>query len=158
MIHLYETTKEKIASIPYEQEALYFCSDTGDIYFDSIINGERILANSSVTVIQNEASKPLAPVPGMLYAILNSARIWIYTIAGWVCLSGVTIVKPNVAVTSGEATISDPRIVSTDTAVFTPDPVYADLVSSINATCTNGSCSITLTSNYNITGTLVING
>ena len=157
MIHLYETTKEKLASIPYEQEALYFCSDTGDIYFDSILNESRILANSSVTILQNESSKPLAPVPGMLYAVINSKRIWIYTAAGWTCLSGVTIVKPAITVTGGNATISDSRIASTDSAVFTPDPVFADLATSITATCANGSCTINLTSNYNITGTLVIN-
>lgn len=155
MFIFYDITKNDLGKKAFEQEALYFCTDTGEIFLDSIVEQRRITMNSSVTLV---TELPLAPIPNKLYCMVNTGLLYVYYNSNWVSLgSRPHIHFDNIIVENGTLTISDSRILASDTGKFTPDLSVADLASNIRVVCSAGSVKITLASSYPIPGNLVIN-
>ena len=143
-----------------EDEAVYFCSDTGNIYFDSITNGCRTKMSNTIIILTTETERNniLAPIPNKLYCILQTGCLYIYSGGKWIQFGGLEKFQfSNVVVENGSLTITDNRISSLCTAVFIPDLSVADLVSNISVQCSAGSLKVTLTANYPIPGTVYVN-
>lgn len=147
-------------SKPIEDEAVYFCSDTGNIYFDSLTNGGRTKMSNTIIILTTETQRNniLAPIPNKLYCVLQSGCLYIYNNGNWIQFGGLEKFQfSNVVVENGSLTITDSRISTLCTATFVPDLSVADLVSDISVTCSAGSLKVTLTANYPIPGTVYVN-
>ena len=159
MIKYYDITENALKSKPFESEAIYYCTDTGNVYVDSPLEGTRKKMSSDVIMIGTESDRSmiLAPIPYKIYCVLSSGAMYIYYNSKWNRLGVAQFEICNVLVENGTLTISDPRIISADEAEFIPDLSVIDLASNISATCSNGSVKVTMTSNYPIPGTIKIN-
>ena len=84
--------------------------------------------------------------------------MYIYTNSTWIALGGGgQIIKKNLTVPStGSLVVTDAEIKATSTGVFTPDLSVDDLASDISVVCEAGKATISLTSDYDIIGDLVI--
>ena len=160
MIKYYDLTENDVSAKPYEAEAVYYCADSKNIYFDSTTQGMRIKMSSDTIIIPTEAERKsmLAPISDKIYIVLNSACLYIYSGGKWIPLNQTQFEIPNVNINAGTATVTDSRIHSGNTGVFIPDLSVADLVTSSKVTCAEGSASITVTpTTYNFPGRVLIN-
>lgn len=160
MIKYYDITEAEMEAKTIEDEAIYFCSDTGNIYFDSVTNGGRTKMSNTIIILATEAARTnlLAPIPNKLYCILQSGCLYIYSGGKWVQFGGLEKFQfNNVTVENGSLTITDSRISTLCTATFVPDLSVADLVSDISVVCSTGSLKVTLTADYPIPGTVYVN-
>lgn len=154
MIKFYDITEQLLSSKDFEAESIYYCNDTGNIYLDSINENKRVLISNDVVVV---SEFPLAPIPNKLYINLNTVGIYIYSTNGWVSLTKNELYFYNILVSQGTSyVVNNSEISNSDIGEFIPDSSVADLVTSSNVTCTNGKATITVQSNYDIFGTLVI--
>ena len=162
MIKHYDLTESDVSAKPYEAEALYYCTDSKNIYFDSPTEGERIKMSSDTIIIGTEAEreKILAPIADKIYVVLDSGTLYIYSSTnGWINLGGNTFEISDVLVSGGTKTITDSRVRSTSSAEFVPDLSVADLVTSCSVACSNGSLTINISpSTYKIIGRLIVRG
>lgn len=159
MINFYDVTESALKTKSFEAENLYFCRDTGKIFLDSIEEGARIQMASELIVLGTESARTsiLAPVPEKLYVVIESGSIYIYS-GSWVKLGHKEQFHfANVLVQDGTLTIEDSRITATDTATFIPDLSVIDLASDISVSCAAGSLTVTLTSDYDIPGEVIVN-
>ena len=159
MFKFYDTPESALANQPFAAESIYFCRDTGNLYFDSIIENARVQIRD-IIVLGTESSRTsmLAPIPNKLYCVIESGSMYIYYNGEWKKLGvGQQLHFNNICVENGSHTITDSRISASDTAQFTPDLSVEDLVSDINVVCSEGKAVITCTSDYKIYGNLIIN-
>lgn len=156
MINFYDITKSELDSKAFEAGAMYYCTDTKGIYVDSVNSGERESMAQNAIIINKESEKPLAPIPGKLYCVIESGLVYTYVNGDWKCLSPRKLYFEDIVVSGGSATVTNASILASDTAVFLVDPSLKDLVSAVSVSCKSGSCTITLNSNYDIYGTLII--
>ena len=163
MIRFYDVTQSALNSTngkTFRSEALYLCSDTGKIFLDSKLSNTRVEIGCDIKIIAKETDREnlLAPIPEKIYCVLESGRMYIYTSSTWLAIGGGgQIIKRGLTVTKGKSiTVSDAGIKATNTGVFTPDLSVEDLASDISVVCANGSATISLTSDYDIIGDLVI--
>lgn len=63
----------------------------------------------------------------------------------------------NVTIVNGSLIITDSRITKLDQAVFVPDLGMADLTDTISTVCEDGRIVVTSTSEYDITGEIIVN-
>ena len=160
MIKYYDITESQMESKAIEDEAVYFCSDTGNIYFDSITNGGRTKMSNTIIILTTETERNnlLAPIPNKLYCVLQTGCLYIYNNGSWIQFGGLEKFQfNNVVVEDGTLTITDSRISTLCTATFVPDLSVADLASDITVTCAAGSLTVKLTSDYPIPGTVYVN-
>ena len=163
MIKFYDVTQSALESTngkTFRSESLYFCSDTGKIFLDSKLTGARVEIGCDLKILAKETDRTnlLAPIPEKIYCILESGRMYIYTNSTWIALGGGgQIIKKNLTVPStGTLVVTDAGIKATDKGTFTPDLSVDDLASDISVVCEAGKATITLTSDYDIIGDLVI--
>lgn len=160
MIQFYDVTESALSKAGFSEERLYFCTDTGNIYLDSMLDGRRVAIARDIIILgtENERTSMLSPVPDRLYCVIGSGSIYIHHGGVWVKLgSREQIHLNNLVVTGGNITVSDNRILAGDTAIFVPDASVADLVSSSSATCSDGSVTVSVESDYEIFGEVIIN-
>ena len=161
MIKYYDTTESALSSKAFEAEALYYCTDSGRIYVDSLRSQERVEAGNSIIILSTESSRSslLAPIPNRLYCVLETGMLYIYSDSVWKSLgSRPQIHIKNVTVSNGTLTREDARILASDTAVFIPDLSVEDLVTSCSASCQAGKVVVTLSpTTYDIMGEIIIN-
>lgn len=158
MITYYDITEEELKNKPFESEAFYCCTDSQNIYLDSPNEKVRKRMSSDVIILANETARTsiLAPIPNKLYCVIATGTMWMYT-TSWNKIGGAeTITFGNINVESGTLTVNDDRIKSTSVGYFYPDPAVVDLASDIAVSCADGSVTVTLTSDYDIFGTLVV--
>lgn len=159
MITFYDVAESALASKAFEAEALYFCSDTLNLYFDSPVEGSRIRMSTDIIILADENARNniLAPFPFKIYCVLSTGSLYIYNDGKWNRLGTSQFDIHNVVVENGSLTVTDDRITEADTAQFYPDLSVIDLASNISTTCTKGSVTVNLTSSYPIPGIIKIN-
>ena len=157
MINFYDIPRSELDSKPFEEEALYCCNDTGEIFLDSKASRVRIQISSGI--IMCASSLPLAPIPNKLYIVVKTGTIHAYIDDSWVNLSDRPQIHFKNIVVGKNSTliIEDDRILETDTAIFVPDLSVADLATQFGVSCTNGSISITSACYYDLPGTVIVN-
>ncbi len=157
MIKLFDVTKEQLDSYAFDSEGFYFCSDRGEIFLDSPRTGKRESFGSSITIVATEEEKNANPINGKLYHVLSTNVLYAYSDGEWIIVSCDTMTFYDILVSDGSYTVNDDRIHSAFKAVFIPDNSVKDLASNISVVCEEGKCIITLTAEYPIIGTLIIN-
>lgn len=161
MIKHYDLTESDVSAKPYESEALYYCTDSKNIYFDSPTEGRRIKMSSDTIILSTETERKnmLAPISDKIYIVLNSACMYIYSGGKWVALNQTEFEISDVQINNGNATVTDNRILAGHTARFIPDLSIADLVTSNSVTCVAGKATITLEPTaYKFFGRLLVSG
>lgn len=160
MIKHYDLTENDVSAKPYEAEALYYCTDSKNIYFDSPTEGKRIEMSSDTIILatENERRLMLAPIADIIYIVLSSACMYIYSGGMWISLNQTEFEVPNVQVIGGRTTtIHDSRILYEYNAIFIPDPSIADLVTKCEVTCYDGSAFVAVYPyGYNFFGRLLV--
>ena len=156
MLKLFDLSKEQLNSKEFDSEGFYFCSDSGEIFLDSPRTGKRESFGISAIIIPTEDQKPTNPKNGSLYYVLSTKYLYLYS-DRWIVVSCETITFYNIVVSGGKYILEDERIHSLFEAIFIPDDSISDLASNISVVCEEGKCTITLTSDYDIFGTLIIN-
>lgn len=159
MVKYYDLTEADVSSKPYESEAVYYCTDSRNIYFDSPTKNNRIKMSSDTIILSTEAVRKslLAPIADKIYIVLNSACMYIYSGGKWLALNQTEFEIPNVKITAGKATVTDSRILAGHTAKFIPDTSIADLVTSSSVVCSAGKATVTVSPNtYNFIGRLLV--
>ena len=159
MIKHYDLTESDVLAKPYEAEALYYCTDSKNIYFDSPTEGERIKMSSDTIILSTEYERKnmLAPIADKIYIVLNSASMYIYSSGKWIALNQTEFEVPNVQISAGSAIVTDTRILAGHTAKFIPDPSIADLITSNSVTCTAGRATVTVNpTTYNFFGRVLV--
>lgn len=163
MIKYYDITEDELETKEFEAGALYYCTDSCNIYVDSANDNTRHKMSNTLIVLGTETDRTdlLAPIPNKLYCVLSTGIIYLYTTSGWIVIKGVTvnIQIGNIVVESGESslTVENSSITSTCVGTFIPDSSVADLVTSSQVVCGDGSAVITVVSDYDISGTVYIN-
>ena len=155
IITYYDLTESQVKAKAYSAGSLYCCSDTGNIFLDSVLEEVRVQLATDVIIC---TSLPLAPAANKLYCNVEVGTISTYVDGEWVTLGA----RPqmhfgNVVISGGTLTISDSRILSTDTAVFVPDLSVADIAGTISVRVANGSVTVTSNSEYDIPGEIIVN-
>lgn len=155
IITYYDLTESQVKAKAYSAGSLYCCSDTGNIFLDSVLEEVRVQLATDVIIC---TSLPLAPAANKLYCNVAVGTISTYVDGEWVTLGA----RPqmhfgNVVISGGTLTVSDSRILSTDTAVFVPDLSVADIAGTISVRVANGSITVTSNSEYDIPGEVIIN-
>lgn len=99
-----ETTKANIGKIKVTAGQMISCSDTGELYFDTIKNGRQSIAD--LIIVENDAARTslTKPLSNKLYLVKNTNYIWRYDGATWVQL---TFSKPNIISYTYTANISE---------------------------------------------------
>lgn len=159
MIKHYDLTESDVNAKPYEAEALYYCTDSKNIYFDSPTEGIRIKMSSDTIILPTEAQRKnmLAPIADKIYIVLDSACMYIYSGGKWIALNQTEFEIPNVKINGGVAVINDSRILAGHAARFIPDISIADLVISSNVECDIGIATITVEpATYTFFGRLLV--
>lgn len=159
MIKFYNLTEDAVKAKAFEDEALYYCSDTLNVYLDSPIEGKRVRMSTDTIILADESARNniLAPLPFKIYCVLSTGSLYIYTDGKWNRLGASQFDIHNAVVEGGTLTVTDDRITEVDNAQFFPDLSVVDLASNISATCSRGSVTVTLTSKYPIPGIIKIN-
>lgn len=159
MIKFYNITESELNTKSFESEALYYCSDTLNVFIDSPLENTRVRMSTDTVILSDENARNniLAPLPYKIYCVLSTGSLYIYTDGQWNRLGASQFDIHNVVVEDGSLTINDDRITDVDSAHFYPDLSVVDLATSIKAVCTKGSVTVTLSSNYPIPGIIKIN-
>lgn len=99
-----ETTKANIGKIKVTAGQMISCSDTGELYFDTIKNGRQSIADL-IIVENDQARTSLAkPLSNKLYLVKSTNYIWRYDGKAWTQL---TFSKPKIEIYHHKATISE---------------------------------------------------
>ena len=113
LIKYYDVNESSLANRAVTGGCLYFCTDTGNIYFDSVINNARVKMASDLKLCSNYSSLPLAPIPNTLYCTLKEKCLYLYIDGSWVSITGrPQIVIDNLNVENGTLVVSDNRIIA----------------------------------------------
>lgn len=164
MITFFNITESMLDTIPFTEDSLYYCSDSGNVYLDSPLEGARKKMSIDTIIVDTEASRAaiIAPLPNKIYCVLETGCMYIYTGAKWNRLGTGQFTISNVSVTLPDSKmISDSRITNVDKGEFIPDFSVADLVTSSSVTCNSGYAIISIESDADdgtiIYGSLRIN-
>lgn len=160
MIEFYDVLRKELdEKYPFKAGSLYCCTDTNEIFLDSVYSQTRVqVADCGIRVC---ATLPLAPNSQCLYVVIGTGSIHMYIDGAWMELgSRPQIHIKNILVEANSTlTISDSRVIESDTVTFIPDLSIADLYDedSFNITCADGSITIESSSDYDIPGTIIVN-
>ena len=152
MIKTYEVdTESKLASKSLETESIYYCMDTGNIYWDSVSQKRRInLGNGVVIANSYSALSTLAnPVVGKFYFCTTEELLYMYTGNKKfipVSTSSVVAVFNNVGSNNNQPytvkTSISPTHYGTASGEFIPYYNMADLVESATITVTDTAVTV----------------
>ncbi len=161
MVKYYDIAESDLSSKPFEAEALYYCTDSGNIYFDSPLESERKQMSTDTVILKTDDDRTglLAPIPNKIYVVLETGALFMYNGGNWIKLteSRPQFELSNILVKAGSHTIIDARIKATSKARFVPDLSFNDLVTTSDVKCVDGSLTITITpATYNIVGRVIV--
>lgn len=88
-----ETTKANIGKIKVTAGQMISCSDTGELYFDTIKNGRQSIAD--LIIVENDKARIALtkPLSNKLYLVKDTNYIWRYDGAKW---NQLTFSKPSI--------------------------------------------------------------
>lgn len=88
-----ETTKANIGKIKVTAGQMISCSDTGELYFDTIKNGRQSIAD--LIIVENDKARIALtkPLSNKLYLVKDTNYIWRYDGANW---NQLTFSKPEI--------------------------------------------------------------
>lgn len=88
-----ETTKANIGKIKVTAGQMISCSDTGELYFDTIKNGRQSIAD--LIIVENDKARTALtkPLSNKLYLVKDTNYIWRYDGANW---NQLTFSKPEI--------------------------------------------------------------
>lgn len=157
----YDLPEELIAQQPISPGALYIANDTGCMYFDSVDTGRRIDISKNIIILSTESDRNSIanPASGRLYCVLVSGCVYLYIDNKWYRLGNRPqlhfkniIIQKNV-----QLEIEDDRILDGDVATFYPDLSVCDLVANSTCICTDGKLVVSVESNFDIPGHVIVN-
>lgn len=98
-----ETTKTNINKIKVVAGQMISCSDTGELYFDTIKNGRQSVAD--LIIVENDQARTslTKPLSNKLYLVKDTNYIWRYDGKAW---NQLTFSKPNIKTYSDKITLS----------------------------------------------------
>lgn len=110
-----ETTKANIGKIKVTAGQMISCSDTGELYFDTIKNGRQSIAD--LIIVENDAARTslAKPLSNKLYLVKDTNYIWRYDGTNW---NQLTFSKPSIRTYSDKIVLSK---VSNDYGMDIPD-------------------------------------
>lgn len=99
-----ETTKTNINKIKVVAGQMISCSDTGELYFDTIKNGRQSVAD--LIIVENDQARTslTKPLSNKLYLVKSTNYIWRYDGKAW---NQLTFSKPKIASYSNRVTLSE---------------------------------------------------
>lgn len=99
-----ETTKTNINKIKVVAGQMISCSDTGELYFDTIKNGRQSIAD--LIIVDNDTARTslAKPLSNKLYLVKSTNYIWRYDGITW---KQLTFSKPKIESYGYTATISE---------------------------------------------------
>ena len=99
-----ETTKANIGKIKVTAGQMISCSDTGELYFDTIKNGRQSIAD--LIIVENDKARTslTKPLSNKLYLVKDTNYIWRYDGANW---NQLTFSKPSIENYYYDAIISE---------------------------------------------------
>ncbi len=99
-----ETTKANIGNIKVTAGQMISCSDTGELYFDTIKNGRQSIAD--LIIVENDKARTALtkPLSNKLYLVKDTNYIWRYDGANW---NQLTFSKPSISNYYYKTTISE---------------------------------------------------
>lgn len=99
-----ETTKANIGKIKVTAGQMISCSDTGELYFDTIKNGRQSIAD--LIIVENDTARTslAKPLSNKLYLVKDTNYIWRYDGTAWTQL---TFSKPKIETYYYKATLSE---------------------------------------------------
>lgn len=88
-----ETTKGNIGNIKEVAGQMISCSDTGELYFDTIKNGRQSIAD--LIIVENDEARTslTKPLSNKLYLVKDTNYIWRYDSSAW---NQLTFSKPSI--------------------------------------------------------------
>lgn len=107
-----ETTKANIGNIKEVAGQMISCSDTGELYFDTIKNGRQSIAD--LIIVENDEARTslTKPLSNKLYLVKDTNYIWRYDGSTW---NQLTFSKPSIQTYSDSIILSK---VTTDNSVM----------------------------------------
>lgn len=99
-----ETTKANIGKIKVTAGQMISCSDTGELYFDTIKNGRQSIAD--LIIVENDTARTslAKPLSNKLYLVKDTNYIWRYDGTNW---NQLTFSKPSIESYYHRASISE---------------------------------------------------
>lgn len=98
-----ETTKANIGKIKVTAGQMISCSDTGELYFDTIKNGRQSIAD--LIIVDNDTARTslAKPLSNKLYLVKATNYIWRYDGTNW---NQLTFSKPSIRTYSDKIVLS----------------------------------------------------
>lgn len=99
-----ETTKTNIGNIKEVAGQMISCSDTGELYFDTIKNGRQSIAD--LIIVENDEARTslTKPLSNKLYLVKDTNYIWRYDGSAW---NQLTFSKPAIQTYSDTIMLSE---------------------------------------------------
>ena len=99
-----ETTKTNINKIKVVAGQMISCSDTGELYFDTIKNGRQSIAD--LIIVENDQARTslTKPLSNKLYLVKSTNYIWRYDGKAW---NQLTFSKPKIETYSDRIILSE---------------------------------------------------
>lgn len=88
-----ETCKDNIDNIEVKAGQMISCSDTGELYFDTIHNGRKAISDLIMVESDSVREGLTNPIPNKLYLVLDTKFIWMYNGLEW---NQLTFPKPEI--------------------------------------------------------------
>lgn len=110
-----ETTKANIGKIKVTAGQMISCSDTGELYFDTIKNGRQSIAD--LIIVENDTARTslAKPLSNKLYLVKDTNYIWRYDGTNW---NQLTFSKPTIRTFTDKIVLSK---VTNDYGMDIPD-------------------------------------
>lgn len=159
IVKYYDTDQDKLASKEFDAGAIYYCTDTGDMYIDSVQKNTRIKIGGGGS-LKYCSSLPLTPEADTLYYRTNDGNLYIYTNGGWITLNTREQIRiPDVVIENGSGCVNGLFNPDTISCVFIPDSSISDVCATSSFVCAYYSDKILIFTNcpYTLFGELVIN-
>lgn len=158
IIQYYDMTEAELEKRSFKAGCVYYCTDSRNIYLDSPVELKRKRMSSDAIILASESERHdlVSPVPDKIYIVIATSSIYVYTSGAWKRIGVSHFSIENILAEPGSVILDD-RVVETDTAKFIPDLSCADLATGISCACSNGSITITMTSDYPIPGKILVN-
>lgn len=89
MIAFINTSEDRLKTIPFSEQSIYFCSDSKNFYFDDTILKTRIKMGDIISV-STYSNLPIAPIPNKIYLVEDMHQAYFYdlSIESWVSIGG----------------------------------------------------------------------
>lgn len=108
--HYQIATQSELEGLGFDEGSIYFVEDTKRIYMDPVGSTTRILVTGDPIILNTEAERKaiLAPVPGKIYIVIESAKIYIYQNGAWFSTGGgSTSIKAGIIYINPSNTLPD---------------------------------------------------